>query len=252
MIDPAITTLDLGDQVLRAATWGSGAPEIVMLHDGLGSITQWRSVPGEVAARSNKTVMAYERACHGKSMSMPTGALPTRCLHDEAAVLEQVLHVVAADQPWIIGHSDGGSIALLHAAEQNSTIKGVLALACHSWVEDICVDAIVKMRANRDAIVGGLTKHHGHADAIFDAWSGVWVSDAFRPWDIRPELGAISVPALIAQGERDAYATEAHAHLTAAAIGSNARSQIVGGVGHIMHHDDAQVVVDLICDFVSS
>lgn len=252
VIEPQFFSFAVAGMVLRAATWGEGPPEIVMLHDGLGSIPQWRSVPAAVAERTGKTVLAYERAGHGDSLPTPDGPWPTDWLHREANVLGMVLQASGAERPYIVGHSDGGSAALLHAAEPTSNVAAVLALAPHSWVEQICFDSIVGMRANTDGIVSGLARHHEHPVELFEAWSGVWVSDGFRSWDIRPEIAAIHVPTVIAQGADDAYASDDQAHLTAAAIGANAESRIVPGVGHIMHHDDAGVVVDLIVSFVQA
>ncbi len=259
--EPAFSTVRIGAASLRTATWGSGPPEIILLHDGLGSIPQWRSVPGDVAAQTGRTVLAYERAGHGESTPIPTGPWPTAWLHHEAAVLGQLIVAVGASRPILVGHSDGGSTALIHAAQISAAQPSasqpaaaqpaaLLALAPHSWVEDICFESIMGMRANRTAIVAGLARHHRDPEAIFEAWSGVWVSDDFRTWDIRPELIAISIPAVIAQGADDAYASDDQAHLTAAAVGSNAESLIVAGVGHIMHHDDADLVAGLIADFV--
>jgi len=223
-----------------------------MLHDGLGSIPQWRDVPGRVAAQTGMTVMAYERAGHGDSLPVPSGPWPADWLHREAEVLADVLARVGAVRPWIIGHSDGASTALLHAIQPDADVRAVLSLAAHSWVEQICSDAIVDMRANPERIVDGLARSHAHPAEIFEAWSGVWVSDDFRPWDIRPVLSAITVPVVVAQGAKDTYAGDAHAHLTAQAIGPNATSRIVPDVGHIMHHDDETVVVDLIVEFVAA
>ena len=194
--------------------------------------------------------MAYERPGHGESLPTPAGPWPTDWLHGQAALLQIVLRTVGAERPILVGHSDGGSTALIHAARNPDEQRALLALAPHSWVEQICFDSIVGMRNNRAPIVAGLAKHHLHPDELFEAWSGVWVSGAFKLWDIRPELGAITVPTLIAQGADDAYASDDQAHLTAAAVGTNAESLIVPGVGHIMHHDDAGRVAALIIDFV--
>ena len=251
MMEPTAETIDVAGCSLRSVTWGTGAPDIVLLHDGLGSIGQWRSVPREVAQRTGRTLLAYERAGHGQSTPTPRGPWPTDWLHREAGVLHELLNEVGAEEAVLVGHSDGGSISLLHAAEPHARSRAVLALAPHSWVEDICFSSIVGMRANREKIVEGLSRHHSHPAEVFEAWSGVWVSEEFRSWDVRPQLGGIRVPTLIAQGRDDAYASEDQAHLTAAAAGAVARSQIVDGVGHIMHHDDAEVVVDLIADFVN-
>lgn len=248
--EPVFDTIGVGQARLRTATWGPGTPDIVMLHDGLGSISQWRNIPSMVADQTGQTVLAYERSGHGESLPHPTGPWPTEWLHREASVLAQVLDVVRAASPVLAGHSDGGSAALLYSAHASSRARAVLALAAHSWVEDICFTSIVDMRANRAGIEAGLARHHQAPEALFEAWSGVWVSDAFQTWDIRPTLAQVDVPALIAQGANDAYASEDHAHLTAAAIGTNAASLIVPELGHIMHHDDADAVVALIVDFV--
>lgn len=252
MTEPTLSTIELEDLRLRTATWGSGPPDTVLLHDGLGSIGQWREVPATVAATTGQTVLAYERCGHGESTPVPRGPWPTDWLHREAAVLGEVLQAVGAQAPVLVGHSDGGSIALLYAAQPACAARAVLSLAAHSWVEDICFESIVNMRSNREAIERGLARHHQAPCELFEAWSGVWVSEAFRSWDIRPELRQIAVPTVVAQGQRDAYASEAHAHVTAAAIGDNATSVIVPDLGHIMHHDDAEAVAALIADFVTT
>lgn len=249
---PEFSSIDLGDCVLSAATWGDGPVDIVMLHDGLGSISQWRSVPGDVAARTGATVLAYERAGHGSSTPVPSGPWPTKWLHHEAAVLARLLADQKIERPFIVGHSDGGSTALIHASTAGQTIRGLLTIAPHSWVEEICWSSIVGMRANRDRIVAGLSRHHQAPAEVFEAWSGVWVSDDFRSWDIRPTLGTIEVPAVIAQGSEDAYASDDQIILTAHAIGPNARWQLLPGLGHIAHHDDADAVVDLIVETYQS
>lgn len=256
--DPVFSTIEVAGCALRAATWtpassgGGGAPEIVMLHDGLGSLTQWRSVPREVAQRTNKTVLGFERAGHGESLPTPVGPWPPDWLHTEADRLAAVLDATGVRRPILIGHSDGGSISLLHAAKPSSDVAAVLALAPHSWVEQLCFDGIVEMRANRSIIEEGLRRHHQDPEAIFEAWSGGWVSDEFRHWDIRPLLRGVEAPTLIAQGSEDLYATDAQAIKTAQAVGANATWRIVDDVGHIMHHDDAEIVVDLIVEFVTS
>jgi len=222
--------------------------EIILLHDGLGSISQWRSIPAEVAARTGKPVLAYDRPGHGHSTPVPTGAWPADWLHREAdrfARLRPALNLTA--EPMVVGHSDGGSIGLLHAAA-GDPMRGLLTLAAHSWVEQTCYDAIVGMRANAESIVRGLGRDHPHPAAVFEAWSGVWVSEEFRPWDIRPMLSAVSCPTVVAQGWNDEYAAPAHAEETAAAIGDSGECRMLDGVGHLLHHEDPALVVDVIVE----
>lgn len=236
-------------RTLTVAHWGASPAGIVMLHDGLGSIAQWRDVPAAIASRADTGVIAYDRAGHGRSTPVPQGAWPADWLHTEAVVLADLLDELGIDRPVLVGHSDGGSIALLHAAASPTTCAGVVAIAAHSWVEQVCVDAIAAMRALPEPIVAGLARFHEHPAAVFDAWSGVWTSDAFRTWDIRPLLGTITCPALVAQGEADEYATPEHLDLTAAAIGDHAEAVRIAGVGHVVHHRAPDAVVDLVAGF---
>ncbi|MEM7321463.1 MAG: alpha/beta hydrolase [Actinomycetota bacterium] len=242
----SIESVPVDDGAVTVARWGDGTAGIILLHDGLGSIRQWRSIPAEVAAKTGKTVLAYDRPGHGDSTPVPTGPWPADWLHREAARFGRLLPKLdLVPEPLVVGHSDGGSIALLHAAA-GGRMRGLLTLAAHSWVEQTCFDGIVGMRANTDSIVRGLGRDHPHPDAVFEAWSGVWVSDEFRTWDIRPMLATVSCPTVVAQGVDDEYAASAHAVDTAAAIGENAEYLLLDGVGHLLHHQDPDLVVRLI------
>jgi len=249
---PITSRLDLGRRSLTTATWGSGPPDIVFLHDGLGSIGQWRDVPMLVAEQTGRSVVAYDRAGHGESTPVPSGAWPADWLHSEAAVLADLLVALGIQQPLLVGHSDGGSIALLHAAATSLAVEGVVALAAHSWVEPVCVDAITRMRASPAPIIAGLARHHCEPVALFDAWSGVWTSAEFAEWDIRAQLRSVSAPVLVVQGSDDVYATPEHARRTAEAIGDNAEHHLVDGLGHLLHHDDGAFVVSAVVEFARS
>ena len=245
----------MGSDQLTTKTWGEGSPEIIFLHDGLGSIAQWRDVPGAVAAATGRTVMAYDRAGHGASKPTPSGPWPADWLHHEAEVLSEVLNSAGADKPLLVGHSDGGSIALVYAASRHASdrnaARGVLSLAAHAYVETVTVDAIKGLRANTAAVTGALGRHHNEPEAIFEAWSGVWVGDDFAPWDIRTLLADVEMPVLAVQGDADEYASPDHVAEIAAAIGPNSTSRLVPGIRHLMHHDDPDLVVDLVVEMAA-
>jgi pimeloyl-ACP methyl ester carboxylesterase len=251
----ALTTeqLDLDGAVVTTTRWGDGPVAVVLLHDGLGSIAQWRSIPADVADRTGLTVLAYDRPGHGQSRPIPTGPWPADWLHTEADRFRRLLDKIdAVPEPLVVGHSDGGSIALLAAAADDRPYRGVLTLAAHSWVEQTCFDAIAGMRADPVQILAGLARNHAAPAAVFEAWSGAWVSDAFRPWDIRPLLSTITCPVLVAQGAKDEYAAQSHATETASAVGDNAEARLLDGLGHLLHHQDPDRVVDLITEFSAS
>lgn len=236
---------------LATATWGDAVPTIVMLHDGLGSISQWRDVPARIAEATGATVLAYDRPGHGSSTPVPIGPWPAQWLHHEAERLVDLLSTLGIDRPLLVGHSDGGSIALI-AAMNGLDVVGIVSIAAHTWVEQICRDSIVGMRADVDRFVAGLARHHDHPAAVFEAWSGVWVSEEFGRWDLRPDLHAIGVPTVIAQGDADEYATAAMVTDSVDAIGANARGVFIPGGRHIVHHHDPDAVVELVSTSAAS
>lgn len=250
IIDSATATaiVELGAVRLRTATWGDGPIEIVLLHDGLGSIGQWRDVPNALHRATGATVMAYERAGHGASAPAPTGPWPADWLHREAGVFNELLDALGIESLTVVGHSDGGSIALIHAAT-TARCQNVVVVAAHTWVEEICVESIRGMRAGRAHFVQALERHHDAPDAVFEAWSGGWVSADFATWDIRPLIGAIECPVLVVQGTRDEYATDAQLTETVAAIGANAAMHRVENGRHVLHHHGPELLTELVAAF---
>lgn len=225
--------------------WGDGEPRIVMLHDGLGSIAQWRNTPAVLADRTGVAIMAYNRPGHGASTPVPTGPWPTLWLHEQAELLASLLGTLGLSDPFLVGHSDGGSISLIHAAS-GAPCQGIVALAPHSFVEPICVSAISAMRARPDRILRSLAPFHDDAAAVFEAWSGVWVSEEFQRWDIRDRLSTIGCPIVVVQGTDDDYATEAQLRSTVEAIGPAAQGRLLEGYGHLIHHQSVDLVVDIV------
>ncbi len=254
---PLVETVQVADCQLTVARFGSGPIKIVLIHDGLGSIAQWRDVPSQLGEATDVGVLAYDRAGHGNSE--PTKEAGPTWLHQEALVLAELLDHYQVENPLIVGHSDGGSIGLIYAASQQScsatsqqSCSGVITLAAHSFVEDVCVAKISEMRSNPGLIVIGLARHHKSPQALFDSWSGVWTSSEFRSWDIRADIGAITCPVLVVQGQVDAYATDAQLTETASAIGDNATAMRVAGVGHVLHHEVPDQVVEIVSNFFRS
>jgi pimeloyl-ACP methyl ester carboxylesterase len=243
---PRLDRVEVGGAALATATWGAGVPTVVLLHDGLGSISQWRDLPARLHEALDETVLAYDRPGHGSSMPVPDGPWPVDWMQTQARLLGGLLQALGLDAPLLVGHSDGGSVALLHAAWQPHRVRGVVALAPHSFVETVCVFAIVKMRTEPKRWIDGLVRHHDHPAAVFEAWSGGWTRTEFASWDIRADLAGITTPVVVAQGDADEYATDAMVHETVAAIGPNAEGMLLAGSGHLVHHQDPDAVVGLV------
>lgn len=232
--------------------WGPSSPTVVFVHDGLGSIGQWRDVPVLVAERTGRSVLAYDRAGHGSSTPSPDGPWPTDWLQREAHVLAALLEQVAGQPVHLVGHSDGGTIALLCAADRPDLVDSVVALAAHAWVEPVCVRAIAALQRAPGGTLVGLGRYHRRPRDLFEAWTGGWTSPGFAHWDIRPVLDRIDAPVLVVQGDRDEYATTDMAWGTAAAIGPSAQVVVVPGGVHALHHQQPGTVVDLVVRAVSA
>jgi pimeloyl-ACP methyl ester carboxylesterase len=182
----------------------AGAP-LVLLHEGLGSVGLWRGFPGRLHAATGRRLIAFSRYGHGRS-APPPGPRTPAFFHEEALeVLPELLAVLRAPEPVLVGHSDGASIALIHAAHH--PVTALVLLAPHVLVEDITVEEI---RGTRDAYIDGglrtrMARHHDDPDAAFWGWCDVWLDPAFRSWSLEEEAARLTAPALLIQGADDPY-----------------------------------------------
>src|SRR5918992_551779 len=189
---------------------GRGKPTLVFLHEGLGSIRQWRDFPVKVVAATGCRALVYDRYGYGQSDVLEEPRRGVRFMHDEALVfLPELRKKLGIDDAILIGHSDGASIALIHAGA-GFAARGVAAMAPHVFIEPVCVRSI------RDEIQAfettdlpeKLGRYHRDARKTFYGWADVWTEENFKSWDIRRDyLPAIRCPVLAIQGYEDGYGT---------------------------------------------
>jgi pimeloyl-ACP methyl ester carboxylesterase len=225
---------------------------IVLLHEGLGSISSWGSFPQGLAEATGRRVLAYDRAGYGRSEPKP-GPWPAEFMHHEAAALAGVLASEDLDRVILVGHSDGATISLLYPAQAppgSTEVAGIVSISAHVMVEAMNVEAIEKLRATYHQGLGGaLARHHDDADALFEAWSDVWVSDRFRPWAIDAELGAVTCPVLAVQGDADGYGTMIQLERLTAAVSGPADTAVLAGVDHWPHKEAREELLGLVTRF---
>ncbi|MGE5545343.1 MAG: alpha/beta fold hydrolase [Solirubrobacterales bacterium] len=226
-------------------------PPLVLLHEGLGSVSMWRDFPDRLAADTRRTVFVYSRRGYGRSSR---ASQPPAINHrDESLLLFKVLDAAGIDTAVLVGHSDGATIALLAAAHDPARrIAGVVALAPHSFVEEVCLAAI------REAVVAfgqglreRLSRYHDDVDGAFGGWSNAWLAPTFRAWDIRADLAGIACPLLVIQGTADEYGTLAQVDEVLARV-RGAQSLVLAGCGHSPHRDRPDAVVEAIRGFLPS
>ncbi len=249
------STLEL-EQI--AAPAGSARAPLVFLHEGLGSVAMWRSRDGfwpeQVCAATGRAGVVYSRRGYGQSSGMAdvrgANRLPPDYMHQEAwQVLPELLKVLGLERPVLLGHSDGGTIALLHAARY--PLSACVVMAPHVMVEDVSITSI---EAAREAYVHGnlrerLAKFHQDVDCAFWQWNDVWLSEGFRSFDIRALCRDIASPVLALQGVDDAYGSLAQIEDIAPASGHIERHALAA-CGHSPHRDQGQQTLALIEAFL--
>lgn len=228
-----------------------GAPAIVFLHEGLGSVSMWRDFPQKVADAAGCEAVVYSRAGYGRSDPAP---LPRAVgyMHDEGlAVLPALLAALDLDRPILFGHSDGGSIALICAGGTDTPLAGVIAMAPHVLVEDISVKSIAQAKVawTTTDLPARLGKYHNDVDAVFRGWNDIWLHQDFRAWNIEEYLPRIAVPVMAIQGEDDEYGTMDQIERIAAQA-KDVELVKLADCRHSPHKDQPQAVIDAVVEFV--
>ncbi len=185
---------------------------IVFLHEGLGSVAMWRDFPEKLCAATGRSGIVYSRRGYGQSDAVPdvrgAGRLKADYMHREAFdVLPELLRLLGIEKPLLLGHSDGGTIALLHAARFD--VSACIVMAPHLFVEDISIAAITQAREafEQGDLRERLAKYHADVDGAFWQWNDIWLSPEFRSFNIEEECSRISCPLLAIQGYDDPYGT---------------------------------------------
>lgn len=247
---------------------------LVFLHEGLGSVSQWqqrgRHWPAEICAASSRAGWMYSRRGYGQSDPVEdvrgaperngpwhTGRHEPDYMHLEAnEVLPQVLAQLGVSRPVLVGHSDGATIALLHAARHD--VAGCVAMAPHVIVEDVSLTAIAQAKHQYLADPGSagslrqrLARHHKNVDNAFWQWNDVWLSEAFQAFDIRSELRSISAPLLLVQGADDEYGSPEQLHAICGQV-KHAISVELASCGHSPHRDQPDQLLAEVAAFLKS
>jgi pimeloyl-ACP methyl ester carboxylesterase len=185
------------------------APSIVFLHEGLGSVAMWRDFPSHIAHATGCNALVYSRYGYGQSDPL-TEPRRVDFMHDEALKeLPELLDTLGVEEPILLGHSDGGSIALIHAGGSGRPVAGVIALAPHVIVEHISIKSIqaAKQTYQTTDLRDKLARYHAAPDSAFWGWNDIWLNPEFRNWSIEEFLPRITSPVLAIQGEDDEYGT---------------------------------------------
>jgi pimeloyl-ACP methyl ester carboxylesterase len=212
-------------------------PVLVFLHHGLGAVSLWRDFPRQLSEATGLPAMVYDRRGHGRSPH--AGGPPALDRHhQEAQVLKDLLEKHQITDFVLIGHSDGGTIALLYATLRGAVPpRGIITEAAHLFVEDVTRAGIrITVDQFSSNLRSRLMRHHGDkTDTLFWNWAGAWLSPQFDSWDISSELSRVRCPVWALQGADDEYGTHAQLQAISAGVAGPVETRIIPACAHDPH-----------------
>jgi len=248
---PFVTVCSHRIEYERIGTACAHRPTLVFLHEGLGSIARWRDFPDRVAQATNCDAVVYSRYGYGNSDPLAEPRT-VRYMHDEALIaLPEFLDRLSIERPILIGHSDGGSIALIHTGAAARPVTAVITLAAHVLVEDVSVASITAAKTAYETtdLRARLARHHADVDSAFLGWNRIWLAPEFRGWNIEEYLPRIACPVLAIQGEDDEYGTMAQMRRIGARV-ADVRLLELEDCRHSPHRDQPEAVLAAVTRFV--
>lgn len=230
------------------------APVMVFLHEGLGSLAMWKDFPGSLCEAAGVRGLVYSRPGYGRSTPRDEDERwPVDFMHRQAlAILPALLRALGVPpRPWLFGHSDGGSIALLYASAWPEGVAGVVAVAPHLFVEDVSVRNIDAARVAYETgdLRARLARYHVNPDSAFWGWNDIWLDPAFRDWNIEADVERIRCPVLAVQGVDDEYGTMAQIDRLARRV-PQTRLVKLARCGHSPQRDQPERLIEAAASFV--
>lgn len=231
-----------------------GRPTLILLHEGLGSLAMWREFPVRLAHATGCRIVTYSRWGYGRSDRFPSPRDP-RYMHREALdELPALRATLAIDDPVLVGHSDGASIALIHAGSGLWKVRGLVLEAPHVFVEDVSIIGIeeTKHAYEDEDLKHRLSRYHADVEGVFRGWNDIWLSPQFRSWNIEDCLAGVACPVLAIQGVDDQYGTVAQVNAVARGIKGPFEKLLFENCMHAPHRDQEADTLAAMADFIAT
>jgi len=232
-----------------------GAPVMVFLHEGLGSVALWKDFPAALCRRLGMRGLVYSRPGYGNSTPRaPDEHWGVDFMHRQAdEILPALLDALSITRPWLFGHSDGGSIALLFAAHHPLRTAGLIVIAPHIMVESMTIASIRQARSAflQQGLRAQLARYHCDVDSAFFGWNTIWLAPEFVGWTIEAELALIRAPVLAVQGEEDEYGSLRQVTGIQAKL-AWAKVVALPACGHSPHRDQPQQLIETVAAFIAN
>jgi pimeloyl-ACP methyl ester carboxylesterase len=231
----------------------AAAPSLVFLHEGLGSVALWRDFPAKLAQATGAPAVVYSRHGYGASDRL-TAPRDVDYMHREALeTLPSLRAALGLEEVILIGHSDGASIALIHAGSGRWPVRALILEAPHVFVEDVSVESIAAARTAYAAtdLRRRLERYHSDVDGAFRGWNDIWLNPAFRGWNIEQYLPGVRAPVLAIQGADDEYGTLAQIEAIARGGAGPFERLVLAHCKHSPHRDQEEAVLAAMTSFIA-
>ncbi|HKW53316.1 MAG TPA: alpha/beta hydrolase [Stellaceae bacterium] len=231
----------------------SGAPTLILLHEGLGSIALWRDFPAKLARATGCPAVVYSRWGYGHSDPL-AGPRGVDYMHREALeTLPELRAQLGLGDAILVGHSDGASIALIHAGSGRWPVRALVLEAPHVFVEDVSITSIAAARTAYETtdLRQRLARHHADVDSAFRGWNDIWLNADFRTWNIEDALPGVRWPVLAIQGADDEYGTLAQLDATERGVAGPLERLVLPHCKHSPHRDQEELVLAAMARFIA-
>ena len=237
---------------VRPAHAGADAPALVFLHEGLGSVALWKDFPEAVSAATACPALVYSRYGYGRSEALDAPRAVDYMHREALETLPELLHRLEIANPVLLGHSDGASIALIHAGSGRWPVRGLALMAPHVFVEELTVSSIAEAKVAFETtdLAAKLARYHDDPASTFKGWNDIWLHPDFRRWNIEAYLAGVRAPVLLIQGEDDRYGTVAQVRAIERQLRGPVETLILARCAHAPHVDRRQATLDALARFV--
>ena len=228
------------------------APSLIFLHEGLGSVALWRDFPAKLAAKTGAATVIYSRYGHGKSDPIAAPHAPDYMHKEALEALPELRQKLGLENPILIGHSDGASIALIHAGSGRWPVRALILEAPHVFVEDVTIASIEvakEVYCSTD-LRQRLARYHADPDSAFRGWNDIWLHPDFRRWNIEEVLAGVRCPVLAIQGADDEYGTLAQVDAIERGVRGPFERLVLANCRHSPHRDQEAATLAAMAEFI--
>ena len=247
--------IEINGAHLEFATFGtppSEAPTIVMLHEGLGSVSHWKNIPERLASETGLGVFVYSRAGYGQSSPIELPRPMDYMTREAIDVLPRVLDASGFQRGILLGHSDGATIAAIYAGTvKDLRVSGLVLVAPHFFAEDMGLVSIAEAKSayRTGDLKERLQHHHKNVDNAFYGWNSAWLDPGFREWNVAEVIDRFRIPVLAIQGKDDRYGTLAQIKEIKNRACTQINVEILDNCGHAPYREQPEKFLKVVTEF---